>query len=168
MSLYCFFRDFAGPLATISAAGAAVLVTFALGRRQAAAAERQSETARNKLMADIFDRRFAAYEGAMRAAEITLFDESDNRLSNASYHGSSYKALQGEFLFLPEVFSHIKEIVDLSFDLIGKEGRLKRMSPTNTTHDQRDVEVDTMHSRLLELRRNLAAKVRPYMRLDFQ
>ncbi|MDN3591335.1 hypothetical protein [Methylobacterium adhaesivum] len=93
MTAYEFFKDFAGPIATVTAAGVAVFVTLKLGRRQAAAAERQSETARNKLMADIFDRRFSAYEAAMKTSEVALFEDSDQRLSNPDFHKSAYAAL---------------------------------------------------------------------------
>jgi len=112
VTAYEFFKDFAGPIATVTAAGVAVFVTLKLGRRQAAAAERQSEIARNKLMADIFDRRFSAYEAAMKTSEVALFEDSDQRLSNPDFHKSAYAALQAEFLFPPEIFPYVKSIVD--------------------------------------------------------
>jgi len=59
-----FFKDFAGPIATIVAALAAVIVTVIFGLRQAATADAQKEIALDKLKQDVFERRYKVYATA--------------------------------------------------------------------------------------------------------
>ena len=61
--LYQILKDFAGPVATIVAAAAAVFVTWRLGLRQANIAESQAELAREKLRHDLYNRRFEIFTG---------------------------------------------------------------------------------------------------------
>ncbi|TXN21785.1 MULTISPECIES: hypothetical protein [Methylobacterium] len=64
MSIYCFFKDFGGPLATVIGTIAAVTVTSIFAHSQATTAEAQARTASNKLKFDLFNLRFAAYSSA--------------------------------------------------------------------------------------------------------
>jgi hypothetical protein len=66
---YALLRDFAGPVATIVAASAAVFVTWRLGRAQhrvaadqAKIAQLQADLATVRLQHDLFDRRYEIYE----------------------------------------------------------------------------------------------------------
>jgi hypothetical protein len=62
-------KDFAGPLATVIAAGAAALVAYRLGqsqisvaRTQAEIADRNWKTSNQKIVLELFERRLAIYE----------------------------------------------------------------------------------------------------------
>jgi hypothetical protein len=66
---YAFFKDFAGPIATIMAAGAAVFVTWRLGKNQVTVGQQQANTAALqaeladvRLQHDLYDRRYKLYE----------------------------------------------------------------------------------------------------------
>ena len=68
---YDVLHDFAAPVATIIAAGAAVFVTWTLGRwqveiarQQAATATQQAATALDRLRHDLFERRIAVFDAA--------------------------------------------------------------------------------------------------------
>ena len=60
--LYSILKDFAGPVATVIAALSAVGVTGYFVFRQWQIAKQQPQTAREKLLLDLFDKRFALYE----------------------------------------------------------------------------------------------------------
>ena len=59
-----FAKDFAGPLATVVAAGAAVWVTAHFSSQQAETARRQAKTAKDQLRLNLFDKRYAVYKGS--------------------------------------------------------------------------------------------------------
>ncbi len=59
--MYQIFRDFAGPIATIMAAFAAVSVTWHFSRHQKKIAEEQARIAGEKLRHDLYDRRFEIF-----------------------------------------------------------------------------------------------------------
>jgi hypothetical protein len=75
---YDVLHDFAGPVATVIAAGAAVFVTWRLGRRQvaiaaqqattaelqAATARQQADTALDRLRYDLFEKRYKIYDNS--------------------------------------------------------------------------------------------------------
>ena len=58
---YSVAKDFAGPVATVIGASAAVFVTWRLGLRQAEIAQQQADLAREKLRHDLYNRRFEIF-----------------------------------------------------------------------------------------------------------
>jgi len=80
------FVALAGPAATIIAAGAAVLVTWRIGKGQLAVARQQAETARqqaiiakqqsdtalDRLKYDLFEKRYRVYASAQELLSITI------------------------------------------------------------------------------------------------
>jgi len=62
--MFEFFRVFAGPIATIVASMAAVIVTVYFNKRQTAIAEAQKNIALDKLKHDLFDYRKEIYNAA--------------------------------------------------------------------------------------------------------
>jgi hypothetical protein len=72
-----FAKDFAGPLATVVAAGAAVWVTAHFSSQQAETARRQAATARSQLRLNLFDKRYAVYKDIERRLWILLNDKSE-------------------------------------------------------------------------------------------
>jgi hypothetical protein len=61
MTCYVFFKDFAGPIATICAAAAAVFVTIHFNRKQMQIAETQKNIALDKLKWDSHEERYTIY-----------------------------------------------------------------------------------------------------------
>src|ERR1700682_1490879 len=63
-------RDLAGPIATVCAAGAAAFVAYRLGKSQIAVAKTQAdiaqrnwETANERVVLELFEKRLAIYDG---------------------------------------------------------------------------------------------------------
>ncbi|MVT52122.1 hypothetical protein GPL17_16690 [Bradyrhizobium yuanmingense] len=56
------FKDFAGPVATVFAASVAGWVAYTLGRAQVAVAERTWQTSNEKIVLDLFEKRFAIFD----------------------------------------------------------------------------------------------------------
>jgi hypothetical protein len=55
---YQFFKDFAGPMVTLLAAGAAGFITYTFARIQARIAQSQRDIALDKLKFDLFEKRY--------------------------------------------------------------------------------------------------------------
>jgi hypothetical protein len=94
MGVYQFFKDFAGPLATVLASVVAVIITWRvtwrigydqvlIARQQADLARQQAELATVRLKHDLYDRRFEIYE------TVFAFLIEILQLSNISREGMS-------------------------------------------------------------------------------
>ena len=59
--MYQFFKDFAGPIATVTAALAALSVTAYFAWHQKRIAQQQADLARDKLRHDLYNRRFEIF-----------------------------------------------------------------------------------------------------------
>jgi hypothetical protein len=66
--IYSYFKDFAGPIATVIAAAVAAFFI----RRQWQTAQRQADTALDQLRYNLFEKRYAIYTAARQAIAITL------------------------------------------------------------------------------------------------
>jgi hypothetical protein len=111
---YDALKDFAGPVATVIAATAAMVVTSRIGKNQVAVARSQADIAektwqigRDKVMLDLFDRRMAVY------------DDLRNVMSEIMRHGTVETKIMFEFaravdridiLFGPEVGDYISDL----------------------------------------------------------
>jgi type II secretory pathway pseudopilin PulG len=80
-SWYDILHDFAGSVATIAAAIAALIVTWHFGSRQAAIAEQQAKianvqanTALDRLRYDLFEKRYQIYDTAKQLMRVTIND----------------------------------------------------------------------------------------------
>jgi hypothetical protein len=101
--MYQIFKDFAGPVATIIAAFAAVSVTGYFACQQAA-------IARDKLEHDVFyrlyDRRVAVYE----ATRKFLADVFHGNITEDDIQAYGLLTLDAQFLFDEELYLYLKEI----------------------------------------------------------
>jgi hypothetical protein len=73
-SAYSILKDFAGPVATVIAATVAALVAAYFARQQWRTAQRQAETAIDQLRFNLFEKRYAIYQGVKRLIVLTLND----------------------------------------------------------------------------------------------
>jgi hypothetical protein len=85
---YDLLKDFAGPVATITAAAVAVFITWRLGRgqlaiakQQAVTAQQQANTALKRLNLDLYERRFNIYNAALDLYQASLKKGLDDILS---------------------------------------------------------------------------------------
>ncbi|MCG6203334.1 hypothetical protein LPW26_01670 [Rhodopseudomonas sp. HC1] len=65
-------KEIAGPLATVMAAAAAAFVAYTLGKAQIDVAERNWQTANEKLVLELFERRIAVFEEIRSAVSGVL------------------------------------------------------------------------------------------------
>jgi hypothetical protein len=114
-AIYDFFRDFAGPIGTVIAAGAAAFVAYRLGKSQAESARLQAQvatrnwqTANERVVLDLFERRLAIYEGVRHVvARVMTTGQPDDK----DYNDYVEAIERVPFFFGPEVveyFDHIR------------------------------------------------------------
>jgi hypothetical protein len=153
---YEFFRDFAGPIATVVAATAAAFVAYSLGRSQIAAAQNQAtvanknwQTENERVVLELFERRLAIFEGIRNViAQVLRTGKPDN----ATYFEYVKAIDTAPYFFGPEVNEYLEElrilIIDLQLDadVISDnlnpertahiEGRTKRMKKLTRFYDR--------------------------------
>jgi hypothetical protein len=104
---YDLFKDFAAPMATIIAAGAAVFFTWRLGRNQLAVAQQQAQLADVRLRHDLFDRRFKVY---VAARTFIIQTEQNARISDDAFFSYVRDTLDAVFLFDQDVLDYLELI----------------------------------------------------------
>jgi hypothetical protein len=124
-------KDFASPTATVIAAGAAVFVTWRLGRgqldiakQQAAIAERQANLAAARLQHDQYERRYAVYVAALTFVllDVLVPREPSDEAINAFVRGTADAA----FLFDDDsLVAYFDEIKRKAFSLRSFNWRIK-------------------------------------------
>lgn len=114
MDWHQLFRDFAAPVATIIASGAAAFVGYRLGQNQimvakaqANIAERNWQTANEKVVLELMERRLAIYEGIREIISEIMRTGT----ANDDIYWRYAKAVdQIPYLFGPEVETFIEKI----------------------------------------------------------
>jgi hypothetical protein len=111
---YDFFKDFAGPIATIIAASAAAFVTYKLGfnqvsiaREQAGFAKANSRSAQQKLILDLFDKRWSIVTELRE-----VIGEVTGKVSHDAKRQFYLAADRAGFLFGSEVTTYLARIQD--------------------------------------------------------
>lgn len=171
---YDVLHDFAAPLATVIAAGAAVFVTWKLGSRQAqiagqqattaklqaAIAKQQADTALDRLRYDLFERRHFIY----RTVHEILSTVVSNAMAAGSaldIHDIALKLLvldEARFFFPPRICDFLETLhgdVEHVMQL-----RLRHLVSTSSTAAEMALAGDELVSalqRLDQTRRNLPA-----------
>jgi hypothetical protein len=110
--MYEFFKDFAGPIATIIAAVAAVSVT-------AYFACYQKRIAREQLRQNLYDRSFAIY---MAFHELLVAVTSSFSV-NVELHKANAARAQSPFLLTPSIKVYLQELHNEAFK-VNAQGRL--------------------------------------------
>jgi hypothetical protein len=114
LSVYQLFKDFAGPVATIIAAIAAVSVTAYFAWHQKSIAEQQAMFAREKLKHDLFDRRYGIYFAFERMIRCMMgqdglgTDEENLLTANVS-------AAQAVFILDDEISDYLFSLHKIAF-----------------------------------------------------
>ncbi len=156
--LYSIFKDFAGPVATIIAAISAVGVTAYFGWRQSQTAEKQLQTAEEKVRLDLFDRRYAVYE-ELRAIVVQYGRGGVNQTEYLKFKAASSRA---RFLFGPEVTSFLEATAE---DLLQEV--IHWAAPRPVSEDKReaaDAVLVARANRLNSFSKDFDVRVSPYMK----
>jgi hypothetical protein len=114
MNWYQFFKDFAGPIATVIASGAAAFVAYRLGqnqvsvaRAQADVAERNWKTQNEKVVLELMERRLAIYEDIRKViAEIMR----SGTATDDTFWQYVRAIDQAPYLFGPEVEAYLEKM----------------------------------------------------------
>jgi hypothetical protein len=161
---YQFLKDFAGPTATVIAAGAAAVITLHFGRTQAQIAQQQADLAAVRLQHDLFDRRFEIYEAA-RTLLIDILKSgniSNEKLGN--YIRSTEKAV---FVFDQDITDYLEVLRVRAIQL--QEANAMIADPTimissdSRPAPQRKTEIATWFYSQFDV---LISKFKPFLALD--
>jgi hypothetical protein len=111
---YEFLKDFAGPIATIIAASAATLVTYKLGsnqvsiaREQARSANADSRSAQQKLILDLFDKRWSIVTELREAVANVVTTGTVSYDADRKFFSAANRAA---LLFEPEIMTSLGNI----------------------------------------------------------
>jgi hypothetical protein len=107
-----FFKDFAGPIATIVASVVATVFAVLLSRGQQRIAQTQADVSIEKLKLDLFDKRYTIYSAAKQLIEH-LTQKSDFKALDHMKIRALYVTLDEGRFFLPqtlrEFLSHLQQ-----------------------------------------------------------
>jgi hypothetical protein len=114
-------RALASPLATVVGAGAAVYVTWSIGKAQVRIAEAQAQTARaqrdiafDKLKHDLFERRYEIYTAAKGIMECVIRTGTERPIDDLELLAMRIKLDEGRFFFPPKPVALFETIDQLT------------------------------------------------------
>jgi hypothetical protein len=108
--MYYFFKDFAGPLATVIAAAAAVSVTFYYNKRQFQLSSAQRDIALDKLKFDAWEKRYEIYSQARELASYVAQQHDWEKVYSDKIRTLRIKIDEARFFFGPTVRSLLNEM----------------------------------------------------------
>jgi hypothetical protein len=112
MGLYDVLKDFAGPVVTLIAAGAATSITYVINRNQVRIAQSQRDIALDRLKFDLHTKRYEIYEAAKTLLEHVAL-VNDIKKSDPSKVRTLYIKLdEARFYFPPEIQASLAQIHD--------------------------------------------------------
>lgn len=136
--------SFAGPIATVIAAGVAAWFAWRLGtgqldiaRQQAETAKQQAELAAVRLQHDLFDRRFSIYEVTVN---LLLEAVRQKNIPDDVYRAFVLGKEQAVFLLDHEIISYLSIVQERSTRLIAISDTLSE--PAATSDDERKRLID--------------------------
>jgi hypothetical protein len=134
MDWYQLFKDFAAPVATVIASGAAAFVAYRLGQNQimvakaqANIAERNWQTENEKVVLELMERRLAIYQNIQEVISDAI---RTRRSDNDIFQRYMRATIQIPYLFGPEVETYLYEMrVHLSNLQLGTDLTADNTSP---------------------------------------
>jgi hypothetical protein len=136
------------------AAIAQIIATVVLGLIAAYIAWRQWRTSHDRLVLDLFDRRFTSFQDLTRAVSAAVNKPHPEMNDLANFDSASEKA---RFLFGPEVYNYLREVRAHLVNLIAI-GRGLRDMPDGAQRERAETavtaalnEINTFYARLADL-----------------
>jgi hypothetical protein len=126
-AVYEFFKDFAGPIATLVAASVATFITIAFARAQARIAQSQRDIALDKLKFDLLQRRYEIYQAAKELLEYMPFVHDIEKSDSNKIRTLYVKMDEARFYFPPSICSlldNIRRYCEEFFVHLAKRDRL--------------------------------------------
>jgi len=148
--VYDIFKDFAAPIASIIAASAAAFVAYRLGKSQADSARLQAEiakrnwqTANQRVVLDLFERRIALYEGIRHLVAKVMTTGQPGNKEYSEYLEAIDRAL---FYFGPEVTDYLERLRIVILDIEDSNNQIKLASPGGPKlHHDRMIELNDFY-----------------------
>jgi hypothetical protein len=122
MTSYEFFKDFAGPIATVCAAAAAVFVTIHFNRKQMQIAETQKNIALDKLKWDSHEERYKIYTEAKELISYVSQQHDVEKIDNQKVRDLRVKIDEARFFFNPSIRAFLDEIDHTAESLLSNLG----------------------------------------------
>lgn len=119
---YQFFKDFAGPIATLCAAAAAVFVTIHFNRRQTAISETQKNIALDKLKWDSHEERYKIYKQAIELISYVTHQHDFEKIDHMKIRDLRVKIDEARFFFGPSIQLFLDEIDRTAESLLSNLG----------------------------------------------
>ena len=110
--MYSVLRDFAGPLATLLAAIAAVVVTTRFNRWQLRIAESQRDIAHDKLKFALFEQRYEIYEAAKALLEYLSFIHDLEKSDSTKIRNLYVKIDEARFYYPTDICKYLNDLHD--------------------------------------------------------
>ena len=107
---YDFLKDFAGPIAAVTASAVAASITVRLGKGQAAIAKAQADIARDKLKFDLFELRYGIYKAVKELVEHETRNSEFNKIDHEYVRSMYVKFDEARFFFDQETISFIDSV----------------------------------------------------------
>jgi hypothetical protein len=153
---YEFFKDFAAPIATAGAALAAAFVAYRLGssqaesaRIQAQVAQRNWQTANERVVLDLFERRIAVYEGIRHVVAKVMTSGQPGNTELFEYVEAIDRA---PFYFGREVTDYLERIRIVIIDIEASNAQIKMHDPNGPKlHYDRMIELNDFYKKAPEL-----------------
>lgn len=161
--LYQFFKDFAGPTATIIAAIAAVSVTVYFAWHQKKIAKEQADIAREKLRLDLFEKRFRVFDAARKLlCEVAVHRRASDDNLRAFVIGTA----EAVFLFDDDLSGYLVEIRNRAQKLQSLSDHLQdqKLLPVGDQRSKAVKKSDQHFNWLVEQLEGLGDKFKPFMK----
>lgn len=107
--IYSYFKDFAGPIATIVAAAVAVGVTAVFQWRQSRIVQRQTDIAFDQLRNNLFEKRYAIYTAAREAIAMT-FEKRHQDTMPHELNGLFLRFEEARFFFPDHIHAFLDQL----------------------------------------------------------
>jgi hypothetical protein len=164
--LYQLFKDFAGPIATIIAALAAVAVTAYFAWHQKKIARRQVEIAGEKLRHDLYEKRYRVFDAARKLlCEVAVHRNASDDDLRAFVIGTG----DAVFLFNEDLSGYLLEIRDRAQKLQSLEHFLDKenLLPVGPKREAAVTESTQLFNWLVDqLKEGLVEKFKPFLKLE--
>lgn len=172
---YDTLHDFSGPIATVIAATAAVIVTWTLGKRQvgiarlqADIAKRQAETAQYRLRYDLFEKRYVIYKTTREILDVMISDAlaADGALDVQDIAAKFRILDEAHFIFPSQICDFLDRVHhDVEHAVRLHKRHIVNKGGTEAQRDQAGDELVDALARLAVIRRTLPASFEVAMSL---
>jgi hypothetical protein len=171
--VYAFLKDFGGPIATVIAALAAVIVTGIFSAKQTAIARSQKDIALDKLKFDLFQQRYEIFTAADQLIDYVISRNALKRMSLDEKKDHFERVLrlraklrEAGFFFGPEIRGYLDEVNQTCGDVLDGEPLERNAKPDDPKWQQGMKKYSEAVKKLGGMWNELPAKLENALRFD--